>query len=64
MGARELIFFRTLQEVSGRDIPETPAVEQAKEDDRTCPFGESSSSSSRSRTPEVESEDSDKSVEH
>ena len=56
---------RTLQEVSGRDIPETPVVEQAKEDDRKCPFEESSSSSpSRSRTPAAESEDSDRSVKH
>ena len=52
------------QESSGRDIPETPTVEHVKEDDRKCPFGESSSSSSRSRTPEVASEDSDRSVEH
>ena len=63
-GCQRIDISRTLQEVSGRDIPETPVVEQAKEDDRKCPFEESSSSSSRSRTPEVESEDSDRSVEH
>ena len=56
---------RSTQESSGRDIPGTPPVEQVKEDDRKCHLEESSSSSSsRSRTPEVASEDSDRSVEH
>ena len=52
------------QESSGRDIPGTPPVEQVKKDDRKCPLEEPSSSSSRSCTPEVASEDSDRSVEH
>ena len=52
------------QESSGRDIPGTSPVEQVKKDDRKCPLEESSSSSSRSCTPEVASEDSDRSVEH
>ena len=53
------------QEASGRDIPGTPPVEQVKKDRRNYHLEESSSSSScRSRTPEVASEDSDRSVEY
>ena len=53
------------QESSGRDIPGTPPVEQVKEDRRNYHLEESSSSYyCRSRTPEVASEDSDRSVEY
>ena len=62
-GCQRIDIPMSTQESSGRDIPGTSPVEQVK-DDRKCLLEESSSSSSRSCTPEVASEDSDRSVGH